>query len=65
MKQNTLIITGIALLVSILAVSAFAHDPGWSWERGYDHMMGPNCWGPGWHHNGGYGYGQQGFKAGE
>jgi len=59
MKRNTLIIAGIALLVSIVAVSAFAHDSGWSRGRGYGHMMGPDNWKPGWHHRGGYGYGQE------
>jgi hypothetical protein len=61
MKRNLLIITGIALMLSIAAVSAFAHGPGWSRDRGYGHMMGPDGWGPGWHHRGGYGYGQEGY----
>jgi zinc resistance-associated protein len=59
MKRNTLYIIGIAFLVSIGAGYAFAHGPGWGWDRGYGHMMGPDGWGPGWHHNGGYGYGQE------
>jgi len=59
MKRNTLIITGIALLVSIAAVSAFAHGPGWGRGRGYGHMMGSDGLGPGWHHRGGYG--QEGY----
>ena len=54
MKQNTLIITGIALVVSIVAVSAFAQSSGWGRGRGYG-MMGPDGRGPGWHHRGGYG----------
>ena len=61
MKRNTLIITGIAILVSIAVVSAFAHGPGWGRGRGYGHMMGSDGWGPGWHHRGGYGYGQEGY----
>ena len=63
MKRNTLIITGIALLVSIAAVSAFAHDSGWSRGRGYGHMMGSDNWGPGWHHRSGYGYSQDGYSG--
>jgi zinc resistance-associated protein len=63
MTRNTLIITGIALLVSIAAVSAFAHGPGWSRGRGYGHMMGPDGLGPGWHHRSGYGYGQEGYSG--
>jgi len=59
MKRNTLIIIGIALLVSIAVVSAFAHDSGWSRGRGYGHMMGTDNWEQGWHHRGGYGYGQE------
>ncbi|MGD9243959.1 MAG: periplasmic heavy metal sensor [Desulfobacterales bacterium] len=59
MKRNTLYIIGIALLVSIAAAYAFAHGPGWSWDRGYGHIMGPDGWGPGWHHNGGHGYNQE------
>jgi zinc resistance-associated protein len=58
MKRNTLIITGIALLISISAVYAFAHDSGWSRGRGYGHMMGHDSWGPGMH--GGYMYDQRG-----
>ena len=54
MKRNTLIITGIALVVSIVAVSAFAQRP--RWGRGYG-MMGPDGRGPGWHHRDGYGRG--------
>lgn len=61
MKRDTLIITGIALLVSIAAVSAFAHGPGWGRGRGYGHMMGSDGWGPGWHHRSGHGYGQEGY----
>jgi Spy/CpxP family protein refolding chaperone len=61
MKRNTLIITGIALLLSIAAVSAFAHGPGWGRDREYGHMMGPNGWGQGWHHRGGYGDDQEGY----
>jgi len=63
MKRNTLIITGIALLVTITAVSAFAHGPEWNRGRGYGHMMGPDGWGPGWHHRGGYEYGQKGHSG--
>ena len=48
MKRNTLILTGIALLVSIAAVSAFAHGPGRGWGRGY-HMMDS------WNRGGAYG----------
>jgi zinc resistance-associated protein len=59
MKRNTLIITGIAILVSIMAVSVFAHGPGWGRGNGYGHMMGPGGWGPGMHS--GYGYGQEGY----
>ena len=59
MKRNTLIITGIALLLSIVAVSPFAHGPGWGRSRGYSHMMGYDGWGPGWHHRGGHGHGQE------
>ncbi len=51
MKRNTLIMTGIALLVSIAAVSAFAHGPGWGRGGGWGHH------GPGWHHRGDYGPG--------
>jgi zinc resistance-associated protein len=58
MKRNTLIITGIALLISISVVYAFAHDSGWSRGRGYGHMMGHDSWGPGMH--GGYMYDQRG-----
>ena len=61
MKRNTLIMTGIALFLSIAVVSAFAHGPGWGKGRGYGHMMGPDGWGQGWHHRGGYGYGQEGY----
>jgi hypothetical protein len=53
MKRNTLFIIGIAFLVSIRAAYAFAHGPGWGWDRGNGHMVGPDGWGPGWHHNGG------------
>jgi Spy/CpxP family protein refolding chaperone len=59
MKRNTLIITGIALLISIAAVSAFAHDSGWSRGRGYGHMMGPDSWRTDQHR--GYGNGQGGY----
>ena len=59
MKRNTLIITGIALLISISVVYAFAHDSGWSRGRGYGHMMGHDSWGPGMH--GGYMYDQEGY----
>jgi len=59
MKRNTLIITGIALLISISVVYAFAHDSGWSRGRGYGHMMGHDSWGPGMH--GGYMYDQGGY----
>jgi len=60
MRRNTLIITGIALLISIAAVSAFAHDSGWSRSRGYGHMMGSDSWGgPGMHR--GYMYDQGGY----
>ena len=59
MKRNTLIITGIALLISISVVYAFAHDSGWSRDRGYGHMMGHDSWGPGMH--GGYMYDQGGY----
>ena len=38
MKRNTMIMAGIALLVSVAAVSAFAHGPGWGRGIGY-HMM--------------------------
>jgi zinc resistance-associated protein len=63
MKRNTLIITGIALLISISAVYAFAHDSGWSRGRGYGHMMGSDNWGPGWHHRSGYGYSQDRYSG--
>ena len=59
MKRNTLYIIGIAFLAFIAAGYAFAHGPGWGWDRGSGHMMGPDGWGPGWHHNGGYGYGHE------
>ena len=59
MKRNTLIITGIALLISISVVYAFAHDSGWSRGRGYGHMMGHDSWGPGMH--GGYMYDHGGY----
>ena len=59
MKRNTLIITGIALLISISVVYAFAHDSGWSRGRGYGHMMGHDSWGPGIH--GRYMYDQGGY----
>ena len=49
MKRNTLIFAGIALFVSIAAVSAFAHGPGWGRGGGWGHH------GPGWHHRGDYG----------
>ena len=49
MKQNTLIFAGVALFVSIAAVSAFAHGPGWGMGGGWGHH------GPGWHHRGDYG----------
>ena len=49
MKRNTLMFAGIALFVSIAAVSAFAHGPGWSRGGGWGHH------GPGWHHRGDYG----------
>jgi zinc resistance-associated protein len=39
---------GIALLVSIAAVSAFAHGPGWGWGHG-QHMMDS------WNRGGAYG----------
>ena len=61
MKRNTLIIIGIALLLSSAAVSVFAHGPGWGRGRGYGHMMGPGGWGPGMHS--GYGYGQEGYSG--
>ena len=59
MKANTIIITAIAFLGSIVAVPAFAHGPGWNQEQGYSHMMGPDCRAPGWHS--GYGYSQGGY----
>ena len=60
MRRNTLIITGIALLITIAAVSAFAHDSGWSRSRGYGHMMGSDSWGgPGMQR--GYMYDQGGY----
>lgn len=59
MKRNTLIITGITLLITIAAVYAFAQDSGWSRGRGYGHMMGPDSWGPGMHN--GYMYDQGGY----
>jgi hypothetical protein len=34
MKRNTLIFADIALFVSIAAVSAIAHGPGWGWGSG-------------------------------
>ena len=49
MKRNTLVFAGIAVFVSIAAVSAFAHGPGWGWGGGWGHH------GPGWHHRGDYG----------
>lgn len=49
MKRNILIFTGIAVFLSIAAVSAFAHGPGWGWGGGWGHH------GPGWHHRGDYG----------
>jgi zinc resistance-associated protein len=55
MKRNTLIITGIAFLVSIMAASAFAQGPGCVWGQGYGHMMGSDGRGSGWHHRGGHG----------
>lgn len=61
MKRNTLIIIGIALLLSSAAVSVFAHGPGWDKGRGYGHMMGPGGWGSGMHS--GYGYGQEGYSG--
>jgi zinc resistance-associated protein len=61
MKGNTLIITGIAILLSIAVGSAFAHGPGWGQGRGYGHMMGPESRKTGWHHRGGCGYGQEGY----
>ena len=39
MRRNTFILAGIALIVSIAAVTAFAHGPGGGWGRG-GHMMG-------------------------
>jgi Spy/CpxP family protein refolding chaperone len=43
MKRNTLIMAGIALLVTVVAVSAFAHGPGWHhrWDygQGYNDQM--------------------------
>ncbi len=39
MRRNTFILAGIALIVSVVAVTAFAHGPGWGWGRG-GHMMG-------------------------
>ena len=59
MKKSTLIITGIALFLSIAVISAFAHGPGWGWNQGYGNMMGPGGWGPGMHS--GYGYNQEGY----
>jgi Spy/CpxP family protein refolding chaperone len=59
MKRNTLIITGIALLVSIALVSGCAYDPGWGRDRGYGHMMGSDGGGSGWHQRDGYG--QEGY----
>jgi Spy/CpxP family protein refolding chaperone len=53
MKRNTLIMTGIALFVSIAAVTAFAHGPGWGRGGGWGHR------GPGWHHRGYYGPGYE------
>ena len=47
MRRNTVIMAGIALLVSIAAVSAFAHGPGWGRGRGH-HMMDY------WNKGGGY-----------
>jgi hypothetical protein len=36
MKRNTLTFADIALFVSIAAVSAFAHGPGWGWGGSWD-----------------------------
>jgi Spy/CpxP family protein refolding chaperone len=49
MKRNTLIFAGIALFVSIAAVTAFAHGPGWGRVGSWGHH------GQGWHHRGDYG----------
>ena len=49
MKRNTLIFAVIAVFVSIAAVSAFAHGPGWGRGGSWGHH------GPGWHHRGDYG----------
>ena len=51
MKRNAFIMSGIALLISIAAVSAFAHGPGWGRGGGWGHH------GPGWHHPWGRGQG--------
>ena len=50
MKRNTLIFSGIALFVSIAAVTAFAHGPGWGMGGNWGHH------GSGWHHRGDYGH---------
>ncbi len=39
MRRNTFILAGIALIVSVAAVTAFAHGPVGGWGRG-GHMMG-------------------------
>ncbi len=48
----------ILMVVAIFGITTLAFA---GWGRGYSHMMGPDSWGPGWHHRGGYGYGQEGY----
>ena len=59
MKTN---ITGKFLMtltvVAIIGFGAYAFADG---RMGYGHMMGPDGWGPGWHHRGEYGSGQEGY----
>ena len=48
----------ILTVVAIFGVATLAFA---GWGRGYGHMMGRGDWGPGWHHRGMYGYGQEGY----
>ncbi len=47
MRRNTLIFAGIALIVSVAAITAFAHGPVGNWGYG-GHMMGYWDRGPGY-----------------
>ncbi len=54
--KKTLSISGILLVVAVLAASVSAHGPGGGWGSGY-HVMDPGAMGPGYNQEYGNSYG--------